>query len=85
MLVSYLGTDRHERHIKRHVFEEDNYGKWYGMLWNVMEPECLPTVQPATVTLSVTTSPTRPESPKSYPGVQPGADDNRLESVPLLD
>jgi hypothetical protein len=58
------------------------------MVWNVMEcygAGILPTVQPATIALSVTTSPTKPESPKSYPGVQPAADGNRLESVPLLD
>jgi dTDP-4-amino-4,6-dideoxygalactose transaminase len=78
MLVSYLGTDRHERHNKKHVFAEDNYGKWY-------KPECLPTVQPATIALSVTTSTTKPQSPKPCPGVQPAADEKRFDSVPLLD
>jgi hypothetical protein len=64
-LVSYLGTHRHKRHIKRHVFEEDNYEKWYVVLWNVnvMEPESLPTVQPAANALSVTTSPAKPVEP----------------------
>jgi dTDP-4-amino-4,6-dideoxygalactose transaminase len=78
MLVSYLATYRHERHNKKHVFVEDSYGKWY-------EPKCLPTVQPATIALSVTTSPTKPESPKPYPGVQPAADEKRFDCVPLLD
>src|ERR1700723_2046661 len=78
MCVSYLGTDRHERHNKKHVFVEDNYGKWY-------KPECPPTVQPATIALSVTSSPTKPESPTPYPGVQPAADEKRFDCVPLLD
>src|ERR1700733_8905971 len=34
---------------------------------------------------SVTTSPTKPESPKPYPGVQPAANEKRFDSVPLLD
>ena len=52
---------------------------------NGISRNVLPTIQPATIALSVTSSPTKPESPKPYPGVQPVAGGKRFDSVPLLD
>src|SRR5580704_3845580 len=52
---------------------------------NGISRNVLPTVQPATIPLAVTSSPTKPESPKPYPGVQPVAGGKRFDSVPLLD